>query len=110
MGRFIAITLLVFSVFAMAAGRLQFPCNSPLRAYPSLSIYFEHCECTYSSNYTKTIHPESSVQVPQSQCESGWAVPGRGFREATGGYECAPFVFECVVCTGKWEDFHICEY
>ena len=109
MGCFLAITLLAFAGFTVVTCQVQLPCNSVLRQYPSLWIYFQHCECTYSGNFTELVTLANATIhfVPSNQCESEIAVSARGFEEAKGGYECDGEV--CVQCAGRWNDTYLCK-
>ena len=67
-------------------------------------------ECQYmNATYTNVIHIENatSVRVPQSQCESQYAVPAEQYLEAVGGYECNET--NCRRCENKTITHYICK-
>ena len=51
MGRFLAAMLLTLSCFALVQCQVQY---SFLRRFPSLTSFFQHCECRYG-NWTEVV-------------------------------------------------------
>ena len=109
MGQLLVLALLVFSGLTLTACQVQFSCDSFLRRFPSLSVFFQHCECHYG-NWTDVIPLEntSALVVPQTECESGLKILGIRYQYATGG-ESSCNSTGCVPCTDRQENATICK-
>ena len=97
----LAAIVLAVVFLTVASCQVQLPCDSPLRVFPSLARFFEHCECVYEETELGT------MTVPAEQCRSELAVVARQL--ATSGYECEDITeetYECVsTCQyGDWTD------
>ena len=99
----LAATVVAVALLTVASCQVQLPCDSPLRVFPSLARFFEHCECLYEETELGT------MTVPAEQCRSELAVVVRRRQLATSGDECEDITeetYECVsTCQyGNWAD------
>ena len=66
-------------------------------------------DCQYDMNVTAVFDGASeAIPVPQNQCSSGYAIPGRRRLQAIGGYQCVGT--RCRECDDEWEQIHMCKY
>ena len=101
MGRSLAAMLLTQSCFALVQCQVQYPCDSFLRQFPSLSSFFQHCECRYGNG--RKLFLSSAVRVSRSELQ----IPGVSFQHATGGERCT--ASGCVPCEDRRETAYVCK-
>ena len=114
MGRSSALVVMLafFAGFGLASCRVQLPCDSILRTFPSLSIFFEHCLCSYG-NWSDVVPlvSEVALPVPQTECESGLKIAtGQRIQHPTGynNNTCGENGNGCEACTEKREEVYSC--
>ena len=99
----LAATFIAVALLTVTSCQVQLPCDSPLRVFPSLAMFFEHCECVYEETELGT------MTVPAEQCRSELAVVVRRRQLATSGYECEDITEETYECVStcqysNWTD------
>ena len=92
-------TVAAVAWLAVATCQVQLPCDSPLRGFPSLAMFFRHCECVYGEWTDAAPVPNSApTTVPAHQCRSELAMPAKRWQLATSGYECENITEETYIC------------
>ena len=114
MGRFTAVAILALAGLGVATCRVQLPCDSLLRRFPTLSIFFEHCNCSYG-NWSDVMPlagaPPPAVPVPPEECESGLKIAtGVRFQRATdyNNFTCGDDGTGCEACAERREEVYSC--
>ena len=95
----LAATFTVVAWLTVATCHVQLPCYSPLRIFPSLAMFFEHCECVYDEWTDVAPSPNAApTTVSADQCRSELAKPAERWQLATSGYECENITEETYIC------------
>ena len=94
----------------LVSARVTFPCNHPLRLNPSLSFFFEHCNCNYGEwSEVRPLMNAPAVRTSRQECDTGLKIPiGIRYQLAIEGSNCSVDGTECEACVDKQELMYIC--
>ena len=111
MGRFYAISLLIFVGSTVVSGRVTLPCDHIFSRVPALSAFFEHCKCDYNETWydEQPLVNAPAVRVLRTECESGMKIPKSVRYHRAVSYNGVACGAGCEACADKREVVYECK-